>query len=977
MCIVIFITHIVSGFLKNYRTKVYKSAYDSIINSMYETSNSVLKNVNSNFIHNKSEINLIGNAFSENLKMNSFDSVDDIKAYDRTLLADSAKASNFDYCVILNQRGYGIFADSEGNIADVNLFSSEAFSSIVESDKDFEINYISNPLSNQRKDSITFSYRCHNIVLIGILNEKTLNTVLNVSAFSDNAAFLVTTKSGFVLYRAGSDILTNAVNLIAYLESSETKKEYVDINRNAIQGMSSSERLGVKGKTELYIDHKQYKCVYSTVEDTEWQFIMMIPSDFIMSSARSINEDTLNITKGVSVILCGAFMLLLVILYFGLRVRNAKDSVKREKIFTLMNNYVPNVIVIADAETKRIHYVSRNFERVLGCEGPSMNLIELDKLIELVSEESRERVKGLLFSDEFLQNKQDSVLVSFIRKDNRQVIKLKITAYLILEKTQKEKLITLTAEDVTEEMNLRDSLKEAAVAAESANRAKSAFLANMSHDIRTPMNAIIGLTNIALEDDSDDINIRDCLTKIGISSQILLGLINDILDMSKIESGKLQLNRRQFSIAEKMNDLVSVFSSQTIIHKQHFEVFEKQVEHELVLGDDTRVSRIITNIIGNAIKFTPEGETISFGLEEKQVDESHSEYILTVQDTGVGMSKEFQQIIFEPFSQEQNEFQRLAKGTGLGMSITKKFVDMMKGTILVQSELGKGSKFTVTLPFETVAYQNSIKLSVGTVYIAHEDSNICNEAARMLTQMGITNMHCLGTVDITKIANADGENKNVLLISTEYLRLLADCPLKDIYIVVIATPNTSEQEIVRLQREYNGVIVLPIFKKNLIDCMSDITGAHRKDKKQLEFGKRTILVAEDSEVNMEIACHMLIKMLGAKVVKAENGKAAVDEYLKYPAGYFDLILMDMQMPVMDGMEATSIIRKSGRMDAAKIPIIAFTANAFAEDRDRAIAGGMNGFVVKPVNIHDLYNEILRLTPKNEPETEGSDIEKKD
>lgn len=938
VCVVIVIAYIVIVFLKDYRTKVYKSAHDSIINSMYETSNSVLKNVNSNFIHNKSEINLIGNAFSQNLKVNSFNSVDDISYYDRVLLSDSARASNFDYCVILNERGYGIFADNEGNIEDVNLFSSEAFSSIAESDKEFAINYLSNPVSDQREDSITFSYRCHSIVLIGILNEETLNTVLNVSAFSDNAAFLVTTKSGFVLYRAGREILTNTVNLMAYLEASETKKDYVDVNRKAIQDISTSSRLGVKGKTDLYIDHKQYKCVYSSVEDTEWQFIMMIPSEYIMSSAKNINNDTLNITKGVTVILCGAFILWFIILYFGLRVRNAKNSVKREKIFTLMNNYVPNVIVIANAETQRIHYVSRNFERVLGCESPTHSLTEMNKLLDMVTEESRESVKKLYLSDEFLQKKQAGVLVSFVRKDNQEVIKLKIMAYLIIEKDQKEKFITLTAEDVTEEMNLRDSLKEAAVAAESANRAKSVFLANMSHDIRTPMNAIMGLTNIALEDDSDDINVRECLTKIGTSSQILLGLINDILDMSKIESGKLQLNRRQFSIAEKINDLISVFSSQTITHKQHFEVFEKQVNHELVLGDDTRVSRIITNIIGNSIKFTPEGGTIRFGLEENEVDESHSEYILTVQDTGVGMSKEFLDIIFEPFSQEQNERQKLAKGTGLGMSITKKFVDMMNGTIQVQSELGKGTKFTVTLPLETVAYKNRINLEVGTIYIAHEDSNVCKEATRILTQLGIANKHCLGTADITEITNNVGTNKNILLISTEYLKMLTDCHLKDVHIVVIATPNTSEQEIVRLQREYSGVIVLPIFRKNLIDCISDITGAKRTDKKQLELGKRTILVAEDSEVNMEIACHMLIKMLGAEVVKAENGKVAVDEYLKYPAGYFDVILMDMQMPVMDGMEATSIIRKSGRMDAAKIPIIAFTANAFSEDRDRAIAG---------------------------------------
>lgn len=413
------------------------------------------------------------------------------------------------------------------------------------------------------------------------------------------------------------------------------------------------------------------------------------------------------------------------------------------------------------------------------------------------------------------------------------------------------------SQDITQEKKQeiasRKALKEAYQAAEQANQAKTEFLSNMSHDIRTPMNAIMGMTAIAEMHLDDSNRIRSCLEHIQKSSKHLLGLINEVLDMSRVESGKISLSEEAFELQDLMDELASVIKGNMEMHHHAFEIQRDNIRHESVLGDSLRIQQVVLNILNNAVKYTPDGGHIKLKLSE--IPTRFAEigcYKFVIEDNGIGISKEFQKVLFEPFTRSEDVRVSRIQGTGLGTAIAKNIVSMMNGTIEVESELGKGSRFTITI--------------------------------------------------FLKIQKKNREQTKAL--ETE--------------------PVLSEKD----------------------------------DLESCDFVGKRILLVEDNELNLEIACE-IIGMTGVTIETAVNGKEAVEKFMANSGDYYDLILMDIQMPVLNGYEAAKQIRQYESLTGTHIPIVAMTANAFAEDVVAAKNAGMNEHLAKPLEVHRVVKALKK------------------
>ena len=494
---------------------------------------------------------------------------------------------------------------------------------------------------------------------------------------------------------------------------------------------------------------------------------------------------------------------------------------------------------------KRQEYVFENSSRILGMPGEKLYELALSEEKGVNGEFHRE-LKELL-----KQQRPDGKISRELHVFNEALgtdTWLKVTSYPFSLGEAAKFIIAVT--DITQEKETEERLTAAVEAAEQANAAKSRFLSEMSHDIRTPMNAIIGMTVLAKASLEEPDKIKRCLEKITIASNLLLGIINDVLDMSKIESGKLTLSDERFSISEMMDGVVTVIQPQCAAKSQEFLVEERNITYRQLRGDLLRIHQVILNLLSNAVKFTPEGGTIHFTAEEFEIrDSGFIPLQITVRDTGTGISPEFLDKIFTPFERERTGTVSRTQGTGLGLAIAKSMINAMGGQLTVESELGKGTCFTVYLELRVQEY----------------------------------------------VKEKEAEPR---------------------------------QEIQSVQSVGN-------------------------------YAGLRFLVVEDNEMNREIATE-IFKMAGAKVETAENGEEAVKVFLSKPAGYYDAVFMDIQMPVMNGYEASRAIRGSGYGNCREVPIIAMTANVFAEDKKAAEDAGMSAHIGKPINLEEIAGCLNRL-----------------
>ena len=554
-----------------------------------------------------------------------------------------------------------------------------------------------------------------------------------------------------------------------------------------------------------------------------------------------------------------------------------------------------------------------------------------------------------------------------------------LTILMLLQKARKAEAAARKAASDTQELNAK--LQVAVEKAESANRAKSTFLSNMSHDIRTPMNAIIGFTTLALSNIDDTDRVKDYLGKTLASSNHLLSLINDVLDMSRIESGKIHLEEVEVNLSDVLHDLKTIVSGQIYAKQLELYMDAMDVTDEDVYCDKTRLNQILLNLLSNAIKFTPAGGTVSVRVRQLagQV-RGCGQYEFRIKDNGIGMSQEFAKKIFEPFERERTSTVSRIQGTGLGMAITKNIVDMMGGTIEVQTAQGKGTEFTVCVPMRAQTEQRPVEkiteLEGLKALVVDDDFNTCDSVTKMLVKVGMRAEWTLSGKEAVLRARQSIEMSDVYhayiidwrlpdmngIEVTRQIRSLHD----DTPIIILTAYDWSDIEVEAKAAGVTAFCAKPMFMSDLRETLMSALGQKPADavqgllpEKNADFKGKHILLVEDNELNREIAQEIL-REYGFLVDSAENGAVAVEKVSTAAPGSYDLVLMDVQMPIMDGYTATRKIRALDDPARAKLPILAMTANAFDEDRRNALESGMNGFLSKPIVIDDLVQELRKI-----------------
>ena len=507
-----------------------------------------------------------------------------------------------------------------------------------------------------------------------------------------------------------------------------------------------------------------------------------------------------------------------------------------------------------------------------------------------------------------------------------------------------------------------------------ANNAKSEFLASMSHDIRTPMNAIIGMTEIALKNVGDSFRVEECLQKIKLSSKHLLGLINDVLDMSKIESNKMTLSMAPMSLKEAIDDIVTIMQPQVKAREQYFDIFIRDVVAEEVYCDGVRLNQVLLNLLSNAVKFTPEKGRVDIYMWQENCPDNE-EYVRThfkVADSGIGMSEEFQKRIFESFSREETEQVHHTVGTGLGMAITKAIVSLMGGTIELQSEKGKGTTFHIIIDFKKAEVSGKdMKLPPWNVLVVDDNEQLCLSAVANLEELGVKAEWTTDSSEAVKMVeehHLTDHDYHFALIDwkmpgmdgIEVIRMIREKVGSNIPVFLISAYDWNDIENTASIETFEGFIAKPLFKSTLFARLNQYTENYQPEEKEEEIvesdleGKK-ILLAEDIEINWEVA-ETILSEFGLQMEWAINGKECVDKFTASEIGYYDAILMDIRMPVMNGYDATKEIRALDRADS-DLPIIAMTADAISGDVQKSLESGMNAHIAKPIDVKECVRTL--------------------
>ena len=662
----------------------------------------------------------------------------------------------------------------------------------------------------------------------------------------------------------------------------------------------------------------------------------------------------------------------------------AADNASMEQLIQSIVRLVDR-FVVCDLENDRYEFYNLNGQMIYKPLGFyhdfQMQVLEKYKTLEPL-----EAIDILIAPDNIrkkLKSENDIYKFEYCSMDEKTY---KIASYIPLEwKNGKLEKVLLASMDVTQEkkaeIESRQALKEAYRSAENANRAKTEFLSNMSHDIRTPMNAIIGFTTLAVSNIDNQKKVGDYLSKILSSSKHLLSLINDILDMSRIESGKIHLEEVEVNLSDVLHDLKTIVSGQIYAKQLELYMDAMDVTDEDVYCDKTRLNQILLNLLSNAIKFTPAGGTVSVRIRQFAGKvRGCGQYEFRIKDNGIGMSPEFAQKIFEPFERERTSTVSRIQGTGLGMAITKNIVDMMGGTIEVQTAQGKGSEFIIRVPMRAQAEHRPVEkiteLEGLKALVVDDDFNTCDSVTKMLVKVGMRAEWTLSGKEAVlrarqSIEMSDAYHAYIIdwrlpdmngIEVTRQIRSLND----DTPIIILTAYDWSDIEVEAKAAGVTAFCSKPMFMSDLRETLMSAIGQTQTDaaqellpKKNTNFKGRHILLVEDNELNREIAQEILCEY-GFRVDTAENGAVAVEKVSTAAPGSYDLVLMDVQMPVMDGYTATRKIRALDDPARAKLPILAMTANAFDEDRRNALESGMNGFLSKPIVIGDLVQELRKI-----------------
>ena len=645
------------------------------------------------------------------------------------------------------------------------------------------------------------------------------------------------------------------------------------------------------------------------------------------------------------------------------------EVTSNEQLIEVLTNCVDDVFLILSGGKYDVEYVSPNVERVLGVPVKDVlkNVACLGKAKYMDDKEITYRTLA-----EIEVGSSISHVVGREHKKNKEMHYYDETVYHI-EVDKSDKYIVIIS-DRTKELLAKQSLEEALKIANIANRSKSTFLANVSHDIRTPMNTIVGLCTLLQRDIDDKAKFNDHVKQIMLTSRHLLTLINDILDMSKIESGETTLNISEISVVDLIKEIDSQMSPQAKAKRQSFKT-TVAIKSEKFLGDKMRIKRVMLNILSNAIKYTPEGGQIEFTVQQmSRPSRKHIYLQFIIKDNGVGMSEQFVQKIFEPYSRELSG-KADSQGTGLGMAVAKNLIDLMGGTISIESKEGEGSTFAVGFKFPISKVNDSsfwVEQGVARVLVIG-DNNIDNNSITWAMRKTEVSINFAKTVKAA-VANMDkawgnGKGYNIVIYSwygDEQACLDEICELREnipeyVPLVVIGVCEWSEIEEKATGAGVAAFLLKPFSVAAFKECVSGLKMSVREGlvpkSEKSALADMRFLAAEDNELNAMVIGELL-NMFGATCVVKPDGKEALEEFEHSLPGQYDCILMDVQMPVMDGYEATRSIRQCGHPDAKNIPIIAMTANAFAEDVKSSLDAGMNAYLLKPIDMNKLEETVI-------------------
>ena len=670
-------------------------------------------------------------------------------------------------------------------------------------------------------------------------NNKDLVDSLKISAFEGHGSIFAVLPDGRVVLDSSSADMSGVHNILAMLKNS------AGFTAEQITALQKAFAAGKTGNLEFSIHGIAYYMVYGSASFQNWTIIGIVPKSVVNANMNRLQYTTMAVITGIVGIL--AVTILLLVVQNNRQKLRKKDQqlLAREELFSNLSRNVDDVFLMIDTETSKVEYVSPNVQRILGI-SPEAVQEDFHVLCAAGGYNCRSRLDDLMQMERGTQQEWNR---EFIHQETGESRYIHVTGFI--NDVQGEKKCIVDLSDRTGEHQTTLAVEAALEIAEKANKAKTDFLSNMSHDIRTPMNAIIGITTLMKNELHEPEKLAEHLGKLETSGQLLLSIINDILDMSRIESGKTTLNVEPMHLPQQLDQLSTMIRAQTNEKAQTFTV-STHLRHENLLADPTRLNQVLMNILSNAVKYTPRGGHIRFEVEELPRNEHYAKYQFTVQDDGIGMSEAYQKTLFDPFTREERSGTNKVQGTGLGMAITKSIVDLMGGSISVESATGKGTRFEVVLEFP---------------------------------------------ID----AEADHAQK------------------------LQALPEEEE-------------------------TVSPLSG--------MKF-----LCAEDNAINAEIL-EMLLEANGASCTICSNGQEIVDAFTSVKPGDYDMILMDVQMPVMDGLEATRRIRSGENPLGRTIPILAMTANAFLEDMQKSKDAGMDEHLSKPVDISALEQTVkrFRVTP---------------
>ena len=791
--------------------------------------------------------------------------------------------------------------------------------------------------------------------------------VLDISAFNGNAKSYVVHPDGRVVIDHSFEAWGTVYNFFGVL------REHSNISEKEILELSEKFKERRTDTMLVNLDGSNYYLVYGSSECQDWIFLGLVQADIVNASMNSLQLRTM-LLGGTIVFGFAVFIIELILQKNRISLkRRDVEILYRDELFQKLSMSVDDVFLMLDAKTYKADYVSPNVENLLGITVEQIQK-DISVLGKLHSEDCEDPKKNYL--KEIQVNEQQEWDFEYVHQKTGEQRWFHIIA-MGSEVNGKKKYI-LVMSDRTVDKKMNQALYEAVRAAETANRAKSTFLSNMSHDIRTPMNAVIGFTTLAVSNIDNKEKVRDYLGKILSSSNHLLSLINDILDMSRIESGKIHLEETEVSLSDMLHDLKTIISGHIYAKQLELYMDAMDVTDEDVYCDKTRLNQVLLNLLSNAIKFTPAGGTVSVRLKQFPGTKKGSGlYEIRVKDSGIGMSQEFIQRIFSPFERERTSTVSRTQGTGLGMAITKNIVDMMGGTIEVRTEQGKGTEFIVRLPLRIQSEQRSIEkiaeLEDLKALVVDDDFNTCDSVTKMLVKVGMRSEWTLSGKEAVLRARQSmelGDAFHAYIIDwrlpdmngievTRQIRSLGD----DTPIIILTAYDWSDIEVEARAAGVNAFCAKPLFMSDIRETLMTAIGQKQTGAENCilpetgsDFRGRCILLVEDNELNREIA-EEILKQYGFLVDIAENGAVAVEKVKNSAPGTYDLVLMDIQMPVMNGYEATEQIRALEDPALAKIRILAMTANAFDEDRKQALKCGMDGFLSKPIVMEELIRTL--------------------